>query len=249
MRKSIINKYGSSLGFFANGLNVLNFLLSFFGIIPQEIKSNDIFKLFSIILLVIGGILLIRFLGTLLKQKSLGVKFLWYAFAVSFFAIMTTSTILQRNTQSTKETTLVNSKNVINEQTQNSNINRVEVKSDSAKSIHIVNGRGNVVGVNGNVTYITNKPISRKLNRNDVKLILSSIPSKDFLVRVGYPANNQEAINFRKQIIDTLFQLGYSNISEGDVSNSHEYFASERITIKKDSSPVPATRLIINPQQ
>ena len=62
-------------------------------------------------------------------------------------------------------------------------------------------------------------------------------------------ANDNEALNFADEIFDKMFDLGYTNISKGDVSKSHNYFGSERITVKKDILPVPAIRFIINPQQ
>ena len=249
MRKSIIKKHGSSLGFFTNIFNVLNFLLSSFGVIPQEIRSNNIFKILAAALLVIGCIIFIRFLSTLLNQKSFGSRVLWHGLTISFFALMITSAIMQQKPKATIQPILVNSKNTVNTQTQNSNLNKTTVQSDSAKSIHVINGNRNIVGVNGNVTYEINKPVSRKLNRKDVKFILASIPSKDFSIKINYPSNNIEAKNFSKQIIDTLFRLGYSNISEATVSNSYEYFDGERISVKKYNSPTPSISLIISPQQ
>ncbi|TMI72081.1 MAG: hypothetical protein E6H09_11165 [Bacteroidetes bacterium] len=249
MRKAIINKYGSRLTFFANGLNILNFLLSFFGFIPQAIKSNNIFKLFSIALLIIGIMLLLRFLLVVLKTKSLTVKILWCGLAMAFFGVLIIVTILQQNLQATQEPMLSKLENIINQKQQNSLVNTTEAK-DSANHNHIINGNNNVVDINGDVNYFTTKQISRKLNPMDIKLILASIPSKNYLVRINYPSNNQEAENFGKQIINRLFQLGYSNISESNISNSHEYFiAAERISVKIDSFPVPAVRLIVNPQQ
>ena len=248
IKKSVLNKLNKPLAFIASAVGIVTSSLSLIGIIPSQVRSNLYFKIGLIVTLIFGGILLFRFLIILLKSSSKSLKIVWYGFTVSLFSFLIISTIFYQDEKPLEPITLVNSKSISNEQIQNSNIRKIELK-DSSSHNHIISGDNNHVGVNGDVTYYINKSTPRKLNRKDINFILSSIPSKEFLVRINYPTNNQEAQLFSKQILDTLYRLGYSNISESNVSSSHAYFGIGRISVIKDSLPTPAIRLIINPQQ
>lgn len=251
-RTSIIKKYEKPLGISSSVLGIVASILSFIGIIPPGIRGNLFFKILVILMLFIGAVLMFKFLRDFLKSKSKILTFLRYCFVLIFLALNIIVIAFQPNSKSSSQPLAANTENISKQNIENASITtdtNGDIKLDSSNNNHLIIGHDNVVGVNGDVTYVTNKPSPRKVNRKDLQLILSSIPSKDMRVRVNYPANNEEALNFSNQIVDALFQLGFTNISKGDVDKSMGYFGSGRITIKKDNLPVPAIRLIINPQQ
>jgi hypothetical protein len=244
------NKNERLLTIIKTTFEVVGPIAGYFLLIPQELRSKTYFKIIAIAVLLGGLFFLARQLYKKFKPKSLTQNFSFYGVFVILFLTIAVSIAIQKNDK--KEVATVS--NTVNKVESNSlNLSSSDSKTINVSSPnnHIIAGDNNVVAVNGDYIdkhYTVTKLPARNLENTDIYRITTTIKSLDAEIEINYPENDREGSKFAKKIFDRLFDLGYTNVTIGQLQGRVHY-TSERFTIKRQNAQQPVFNIIINPQQ
>ena len=110
---------------------------------------------------------------------------------------------------------------------------KVKQEKNTSSAKYQINGSiiNSAVGDSASVTNIYNEPIQRRLTDDELKKLISSIPSKTNLLTIIITANNSEIYNYAKEIADKLISLGY-NVNKNLGNGSAPFINNENFIIE-----------------